>query len=237
MVLLAGAVSAYSQSYLSMNDYGVVNYELGIIQVFQPQPLANSPVLVSVGGYSGYEEMGQPANSYLIQPGTTVYATGRSSIGVPYLPPFEPFDFALLAANGNSTTSYDQLSLVPASVGSIWYDSVYRDSVNNNFGMWRSGVVLPIPGAPSTASVAIAVWQNNGYAGAATTLAQAQSYGYEWGVSSIETVTLSTDPHNPAFLPTTLTSFSLIPAGPVPEPGTFTLALTGASAFLFRRRK
>jgi hypothetical protein len=83
MVLLAGAVSAYSQGFVYMNEYQSFNYN-ALVQVFQAQPLANSSVLVSINGFSGYEEMGQSANTYLLHPGTTVYTTSPSTIGPGY---------------------------------------------------------------------------------------------------------------------------------------------------------
>jgi len=237
MVLLAGAVSVHSQGYVSMNDYGatVGHFGQGLeIQIFQAQPLANSTTFVSTGSganQSGYEEMGQPANSYLPQPGTTVYVNSPSTIGPGY-------SVGLLALDGGGATSYSQLSLAlyPAiTVVNTWYNNEFVSSLNNNYGIWQSSAVEVIPGNASIASVAVAVWQNTGTAGAASTLSAAQADGYGWGVSSIQTANLATGTQAPGFLPTTITSFSLV--DPVPEPGPIALGLLGASALLFRRGK
>ena len=242
MVLLAGAMSVYSQGivssqgYVSMNDY---NGGVGIgmeIQVFPSQPIAASTVFVSVNGYSGYEEMGQSGNTYLPNPGRTVYSTGQSTIGPGY-------DVGLLALDGGGATSYSQLSQVPLDNGtyyvSQWWNNEFSQlnpTLNNNYGIWNTTASAIIPGSATFASVAIAVWQGNGSFGAATTLAQAQADGYEWGVSSIQTTPVaSADSPTSVWLPQTLTSFSLV--DPVPEPGTIALGLLGASALLFRRRK
>lgn len=224
MTLLAGAVSTYAQNAsISMNDYAGI---VGRIEVFPPQSLANSPQFVSVNGYSGYEEMGQPPNTYLISPGFTVYNTGRSTIG-------PGFDVGLLAADGIVATSYNQLTAVPNLAISTWLNNS-GSPLNNNYGMWNTGAIASFPGKSSLASLAIAVWQNYGAAGPATTSAQAQADGYEWGVSDIATATVLTTGGSPGFLPGTLTSFSL--ADPVPEPSTLLFAIAGGSVFLFRKR-
>jgi hypothetical protein len=230
MTLLAGAVSVYSQGAISMNDYngGGAGFE---IQVFPAQPLIASTVDVSGAITNGgvyKEEMGQPVNTYLPHPGLTVYVTGtKSSIGPGY-------DVGLLALDGGNATTYGQLSLVPSSIVTTWWNSA-SSVTGGNYGVWNSSATATVPGSASTASVAIAAWQATGPAGAAATLAQAQADGYGWGVSSIQTASLAVGTGSPGFLPTTITSFSL--AQSVPEPSTVALGVIGASTLLFRRRK
>jgi len=228
MTLLAGAVSVYSQGVVSMNDYGGPFS----IQVFQPQA-PGVGTTVSVGGYSGTEVMGNSANSYIApNSGTTVYAA-KSTIGTAG----NSTDIGLLATAGTGATTYNQLSLVTSSISSTWLDSITKSAINNNYGIWSASPSASIgPGSPTTATVALAAWQNTGPAGAATTLAQAQADGYNWGVSDIATVNLTVGTGSPGFLPTTLTSFSEV-AVASPEPSTIALGVIGASAFLFRRRK
>ena len=226
MTLLAGAVSVYSQGAISLNDYGNIgNFS---IQVFQPQA-PGVGVTVSMNGLTGTEVQGQPNNSYLPVKGTTLYS-GNSTIGPGY-------DVGLLAlANGTTATTYDQLSLVSGTTISTWINNPGLTAGNNSLGVWNSSVVAEIgPGSPTTAAVAIAAWQATGSAGAATTLAEAQADGYHWGVSDIVTANLTVGTGSPGFLPTTLTSFSLVSS--VPEPSTIALGVIGASALLFRRRK
>jgi hypothetical protein len=228
MTLLAGATVAYSQGFVSMNDYSGVPNSLEI-QVFQPQPTASVPV--SVNGYSGLEVMGNPANTYLLAPGTTAYSS-RSTIGA-------GTSVGLLAVAGTpASPTYNMLSLIPTSISSGWVNSISHGNTatgGNNFGIWSGSPTASIgPGSPTTATVAIAAWQNTGPKGAATTLLAAQMDGYNWGVSAIVTTGLTVGNGAPNGLPTTLTSFSEVS---VPEPSTIALGVIGASTLLFRRRK
>jgi alpha-tubulin suppressor-like RCC1 family protein len=207
MILLAGATSVYSQGAIGLNDY---SGSFGLIQVFQAQPLANSTNKVTVNGFSGYEEIGQPANSYLSHPGATVYATTPSTIGTNS---GTNYSVGLLALDGGGATNYSQLSFIANSVVTNWLprlaNATNNPSVNNNYGVWNTAVNASIPGNSSNASIAIAVWQNNGAAGAAATLDQAQADGYAWGVSGIVSAAVSLPPGFPTGLPNTLTSFSM----------------------------
>jgi len=228
MTLLAGAVSVYSQGSVSMNDYNAQGNGFKI-QVFQPQSQTLGTT-VSVNGYTGKEVMGQSANSYLAHPGTTVYS-GQSTIGA-------GFDVGLLALDGGGASSYAQLSQVAGLTITTWNNNAVADPLDNNYGMWASAAIASIPGGATSASVAIAAWQATGTKGAATTLLAAQQDGYEWGVSSIQTATVATGSQTVGYLPTTITSFSLIPGSvATPEPSTIALGVIGASALLFRRRK
>jgi len=99
-----------------------------------------------------------------------------------------------------------------------------------------------IPGtgtaATATATVALAAWYNGGNTITSLSAAEAAHVPYGW---SVPTSTFSgplggtgSPPNTPPDL-TGLTSFSLVP-GTVPEPGTITLGIMGAAAFLARRR-
>jgi hypothetical protein len=235
MALLAGAVSVYSQGYISMNDYngGGVGAE---IQIFPAQSLAASTVDVSSAmgsnapANSWKEQMGNANNSYLPTSlvGSTVYAVTKAGFGPGY-------DIGLLALGGGGASGYSQLSPVAGVLISTWQTSAGL-AAGNNWGIWNTAAVAGIgPGNPTSASLAIAAWQATGSAGAATSLAQAQADGYGWGVSGIVTAALTVGTGSPGFLPTTLTSFSL--AQGVPEPSTIALGVIGASTLLFRRRK
>jgi hypothetical protein len=228
MTLLAGAVSVYSQGAVAMNDYngGSAGFE---IQVFTAQSLLNSTVPIVDGIYAGFEEQGQTSNSYLANPGSTVYHTGA---------PLGPgYSIGLLALDGGGALLYSQLTSVVTLSSPInsWYNNATSVTGGDNYGIWNTPAVATVAGLATTASVAIAAWQNSGAAGAATTLAEAQADGYAWGLSNIETANLATGDNSPGYLPSTITSFSL--AQTVPEPSTIALGVIGASALLFRRRK
>jgi len=231
MTLLAGAVSVYSQGAVSLNDYNGGNSGFKI-QVFQPQPLASSPVLVSVNGQTSYyEEMGNPANTYMptAHQGTSVYPNSPSTIG-------PTTDIALYASDSTGATSFSQLAIASPIVNT-WYNSSYGSKINNNYGIWKTSVSASVPGSATAGSVAIAAWQNTGPDGAASTLAEAQADGYAWGISSIVNSALTTGSGSPATLPTTITSFSEVVAVSTPEPSTIALGVIGASTLLFRRKK
>jgi len=231
MTLLAGAVSVYSQGSVAMTDYFIQNGSLAAtVQVFTGQGGAGS--LVTDGAYSGYEVMGNSANTYNAHPGSAVYATG-TTLGPGY-------DIGLLGAAGTQT-SYSALSLATGSVVSSWLNSSINGpgiGLNGNYGVWNApAAVATVPGVTTggVATIAIAAWQNSGADGAATTLAAAQADGYMWGVSDMVTTTLATGDASPGNLPSSLTDFSL--AVTIPEPSTIALGVIGASALLFRRRK
>ena len=225
MTLLAGAVSVYSQGVVSMIDYdnGVI-----LVQAFTAQSLLASTTLVTDNGYTGFEEMGNSANSYSANPGTKVYATGA---------PLGPgYDIGLLAAEGTITPgNYSALSPT-STVITTWLNSTGSASTtgNGNYGAWNTGLNATIPGNNTTVTIAIAAWKNSGSAGSATTLAEAQADGYAWGVGNMVTTTVATGIGTPGFLPSGLTDFSLVAT---PEPSTIALGVIGASALLFRRRK
>lgn len=227
ITLLAGAGSAYSQGTVNFFDYSTSFRQ----QFFSSQTLGASTVAVSYGGYSGYEEMGSTAAGIERPKGTTVYATGALLSGT-------GFDAQLLAAPGLNDALVTLLPTGPV---------VHFFTGSVSAGLYLSGGNVPIPGttpgngSSSTATVAVAVWANNGIDGAADTLAQAQADGYAWGVSNTGNLNYLGGwavpvPWSSPDMPSSITSFSMI-AEAVPEPGTIVLGVLGASAFLFRRRE
>jgi hypothetical protein len=224
ITLLAGAVSAYSQGIVQLNDTGT-----GLtIQVFGPQPLANSPVLIVDGAYSGYEEMGDTINPNSGNPGSTFY-TAANPLGNGYT-------VQLMAAGGTTATQYSQLSPVGDSAGgsgriTTWGTGNYLTAWG---GFWNTEIYAIVPDGTADV-VAIAAWNNEG--GTVTSLLQAQQAGDPWGLSAMETA--SVVPASSGFPPPYLddppiTSFSLVA---VPEPSTIALGVMGVSALLIRRRK
>lgn len=238
MTLLAGAVSVYSQGSVNMSDYypaGPHGYLSGTVQIFTGQGVGVGS-LVTDGAYSGWEVMGNTANTYMIAPGSTVYHTG-SPLGPGY-------SVGLLFAAGNQLAGgYSGLALANGSVVSTWENNSTQGSTptsSGNYGLWSTTTAvasLPTVTTGGLATLAIAAWQNTGAQGAANTLAAAQADGYAWGVSDIVTANIATTPNPAGNLPTTLTSFSLASVASVPEPSTIALGVIGASTLLFRRRK
>jgi hypothetical protein len=104
----------------------------------------------------------------------------------------------------------------------------------------------PDPGIPgtgtaatATATLSLAAWYNGG--GTITSLAAAEAakvpYGWSTPFSTFSGPLGGTGspPNTPPDI-TGLTSFSLVTPTGVPEPGTITLGIMGAAAFLMRRR-
>ena len=212
MALLAGAVSAYAQGQVLMFDYGG-NFA---IQIFSASPSAASPVSVSYGGYTVKEQQGNtPGNDH---PGATTYAGTPLGSG---------YDAELLA--GVAGSSLGSLLPVPGSVVTSWL-------TGSAAGYWNSPDLLPsIPGVTTTATVAIAAWDNEG--GTIDSLAAAQSAEDPWGISDTATTSaLGYDIVVPPYLPGGLTSFSLgvFNLSVVPEPSTIALSVIGASALVMR---
>jgi hypothetical protein len=222
IALLAGSVSMYPQGLVSMSDYG----SSFTIQIFASQFVSSGAVFVSYGGYSTVEEMGTGPNPQLNSPGTTVFAPG-TALGTGY-------SVQLLAAPGAG----DALnSLVPTGlIISTWYTSAGGNPTTGLCGFWYSEENAAIVGAaPGTAAtVALAAWDNEG--GVITSLAAAQAADVPWGVSITGNVgDLGGGDVPPPNLPSSIESFTL--AALIPEPGTMSLCLLGASVFLLRRRQ
>ena len=221
IALLAGAASVHSQGQVSMSDYG----GSFTIQIFNWEPGIANAVELSYGGYSTIEEMGTSPKLQLNSPGTTVFAPG-SALGTGY-------SVQLLAAPGAG----DALStLVPTwPVITTWYTPAGGNPTAGLNGFWYSTAnVKIVGGAPgTTATVALAAWDNKG--GTVSRFAIAQAAGDPWGVSIPGNVyDLGGNAIPPPNLPASIESFSLV--AEIPEPSTMALDVLGASAFLFRRR-
>ena len=220
MALLAGAALVYSQGFIGLSDYGASF----TIQVFSSQGAA-STTPVSFGGYSGMEVMGQSPNTSLNNPGTTSYAAG-TALGTGY-------SVELLAGPANSAFA----GLTPT--GPIITTGYSGNQTSGLGGFWQSGANAQIAGVAggASATVALAAWNNEG--GTVNSLAAAQSAGDPWGVSaSGQSAGLGAGGGGtPPNLPASITSFSLINTGTVPEPSTIALGIMGASAFLMRLRR
>jgi hypothetical protein len=211
VALLAGAVSGYSQGQIQMNDY----VDSFAIQVFAPSTLAASTTAVSYGGFTVSEQQGNDLGNS--NPGTATY-TGT--------PLGSAYDVELLA--GPAGTPLGNLTPVAGSLVTSWL-------TGTSAGYWNAPTLLAtIPGVTTTATVAIAAWNNEG--GTITTLAGAQATPADpWGISDTATTSaLGFNTVTPPTLPAGLTSFSL---GTTPEPSTIALGVIGASAFLMRLRR
>jgi hypothetical protein len=223
IALLAGAASVYSQGMVNMSDYG----GSFTIQIFAPQFVSSGAVSLSYGGYSIVEEMGTSPNLELNSPGTTVFAPG-SALGAGY-------SVQLLAAPGAG----DALStLVPTGpVITTWYTAAGGNPTSTLAGFWNSQAKVAIAGAAlgTSATVALAAWDNAD--GTITSLAAAEASGEPWGVSETGNTAALGGPGGviPPYLPSSIESFSLVAL--IPEPGTMSLCVLGASVFLFRLRK
>jgi hypothetical protein len=220
MTLLAGAVSAFSQGTVSLYDYGTTFS----IQIFAYTDPYNPTFEVSYGGEAATENMGNTANPNEIPAGTTTYVGPALGAG---------FDVQLLAAPGLN----DLLSrLVPSSAPiSTWYSGSASTGLG---GFWNSTELGTVNGSTTTATVALAAWQIDGGGGAATTLAEAQAIGYDWGISATGNIyQLGGINGAPPNLPVSIESFSLgiNYYDVLPEPSTLAFLLLAGAAFGARR--
>jgi len=243
-LLLVGSLSAYSQGTVLFQD----RQSDMTMHVYAPEVAtptvettgqANSAVGVTADLYEDTVANGFATTGTIVTGGSTVYTGGAigntksgsaTPAGAYHYNVGSDFTVELYGASG-----YNQTSLAPLSQ----YTSVLSTSSTQG-GTFVGVSVNNDPGIPSTtgnqATVALYAWYNGGIG---LTLAQAQTAGDPWGVSLSDNITalgglgsgtLSTPEDILG-----LQSFSLIT--PVPEPSTIALAVMGASALLFRRRK
>jgi len=222
VALLAGAVSAYSQGQIVLNDYSGASGLTFI--VFGQQPAANSIVLVTYAGQTVGEVQGNASSvtySYQSPSGSTLYPNANP-LGTGY-------SVGLLAAPGDNQAVS---SLLPGSTPATVSD--WGSGFAGVIGLSATGVWNTITSGDATC--AIAAWQNTGASGAAATLAAAIADNYKWGTSAPFNVTPTYAPNAGVALPyNNAQDFSL--GVTVPEPSTIALGVIGASAFLLRLRR
>jgi hypothetical protein len=232
IALLAGALSGYSQGQIAFYNYGGGGTLHAAI--YPAQSIAASTYAASYGGYTAAEEVGQGTAPIEKPSGTKTY-TGTGLQGNAY-------DAQLLAGPAGITSlsgTFGGIGLIP--VGTIMHFHTQAATAGMING--TQPIVLPTEyyfSGGDQISVAIAAWSSV-YPSLAA--AQQESFG-DWGISPVEQTTqaggLTLAPSAPINMPTTIESFSLqwtdyIPI--MPEPGTVSLGVLGASAFLFCRRK
>jgi hypothetical protein len=245
-LLVVGSLSAYSQGTVLFQD----RQSDMTIHVYAPQVAtptvettgqANSAVGVTADIYEQTTANGGVQGT-LVTGGSTVYtggAIGNTKSG----------NATLAGAYHYNVGSDFTVELYGAagynlSVGSLQPLSQYTSSLSTSQTQGGTFVgVTPSPdnGIPNTtgnqATIALYAWYSLG----GLTLAEDQAGSGPWGVSLTDNITALGALGSPASTPEDmlgLQSFSLVaPTAIVPEPSTIALAVMGASALLFRRRK
>jgi hypothetical protein len=245
--LLVGSISAYSQgTVLFVDRASDVN-----IHVYAPQGQtatvettgdANSAVGVTADIYEDTQANGFATTGTLVTGGSTVYTGGAigntkagnaTAAGAYHYNVGTDFTVELYGAAGYNTPL---ASLQPLSqyTSSLTTSGTYG-------GTFVAVYPSPDAGIPSTtgnqATIALYAWYSLG----GLTLAEDQAGSGPWGVSPTDNITALGNLGSPASTPEDmlgLQSFSLeAPTVATPEPSTIALAVMGASALLFRRRK
>jgi len=220
---LAGAVGAYAQGTINFTEASDAT-----IHVYAPQT-----------GTPGVETTGNAANDS--PAGSASYTGGfiggnSTSTGPTGYGNGNNFTAELFGAAGSALPFS---SLAPLTQ----YQSTFVVK-SGGAGLFLGSAPNPDPGIPgvstaaSSATLSLAAWYNGG--GTITSLAAAESQKVPYGWSTPFTLSglggIGSPPSTPPDL-VGLTSFSLVTPTNVPEPGTITLAVMGAAAFLARRRK
>jgi hypothetical protein len=244
--LLVGSLSAYSQGTVTFSDR---NSDMNI-HIYAPQVAtptvettgqANSALGVTADVYDQTTVNGYATQGVLVTGGSTVYTGGAigntksgnaTAAGAYHYNVGSDFTVELYGAAGYNTPL---ASLTPLSQ----YVSTISTSQTQG-GTFPQAAPSPDPGIPSTtgnqATIALYAWYSLG----GLTLAQDQAGSGPWGVSPTDNITslggLGSPPSTPEDM-LGLQSFSLVAPSGVPEPSTIALAVMGASALLFRRRK
>jgi hypothetical protein len=246
-LLVVGSLSAYSQGTVVFKDRASDM----TIHIYAPEAAsptvettgqANSALGVTADIYEQTQANGFGATGTLVTGGGTVYtggAIGNTKAG----------NATVAGAYNYNVGSDFTVELYGAagynlSVGSLAPLSQYTSSLSTSATV--GGTFLPVtlvtdPGILNTtgnqATVALYAWYSLG----GLTLAEDEAGAGPWGVSPLDNITALGDLGSPASTPQDvlgLESFSLIaPTAVVPEPSTIALAVMGASALLFRRRK
>jgi hypothetical protein len=222
VMLLAGAFVAHSQGLVTFSNYG----------------------MDSMPGFAGY--------SYVTLSGVKIGGKSGAPVGNPYANIAYGDDWTVElygAAGANGPAS----SLQPLIDGSIANNTTVpvtaplADAVTDPMpGTWYSGDSGIVPGAfaTQTATVQVYAWYNDG--GTISSYDAAVAAGVPSGFSATATVIYlggpsagnASPPLPPPLLPTGAKGLGNIQVGIlIPEPGTISLAVLGASAFILRLKQ
>ena len=240
--LLAGTQIGYSQGAINFNAYNA-GFKQAIYNTGFDGGFDNYTVIYN--GYSVIETLGSSTQFHETPTGTTIY-TGGGLSGSGYSAEL------LIGPAGITTTdgTVNGVGLLPfGGTGNNGVIAGFHTGAQN-IGFINSTASVVLPDEPyyavgDSVSVAIAAWNNEG--GTVNSLAAAQAMNLAipnfdpWGISNVaQSGPLAAPPYVPVALPATLESFSLgfVNDGyMLPEPGTMSLCIIGASTCLFRRRK
>jgi hypothetical protein len=248
-LLVVGSLSAYSQGTVVFKDRATdVNIHIYAPQVATPgvettgQANSANGVTADIYDQTAVNGFAGAQIGVLVTGGSTVYTGGAigntkagnaTPAGAYNYNVGSDFTVELYGAAGYNTPLAN-LAALPQ------YTSQLSTSSTQG-GTFATVSLSSDPGIPGTtgneATVALYAWWNVG----GTTLAEDQAGAGPWGVSPLDNITALGGLGSPASTPEDvlgLQSFSLVaPTAIVPEPSTIALAVMGASALLFRRRK
>jgi hypothetical protein len=220
-LLLAGAVSAYSQGQIYFADY----QNRFSVTIWSPQSATatneltgNGPGDAPAGSQSGYT--GVPIGGSNVGTGPTAYANGAD------------YSVALYQASG---ANQPWSSLTPVGT------PLTMSTIAGFAGLWVTTEAPTFPETPGTVvTLGLAVWYNGG-GGITFDQASVAGSGDPYGESPTGNVMLGGGTIPVSDLPggaNGIQSFSLIanPMPVIPEPNTIALGTVGASAFLLRLR-
>jgi len=225
---LAGSVGAFAQ--------GTVNFveaSDATALIYAPNPA--NPGVETTGQSGAAAEFPQGGTTYA---GGTIggNATAQGPTGYGNGNNFTAELFGAAGGTASAPLAFSALSPLPQ------YQSTFATKAGGA-GQFIGSSPSPDPGIPgtgltstATATLSLAAWYNGG--GTIPTLAAAEAAKVPYGWSTPFVLSGLGGTGSPPATPPDLiglTSFSLVTS--VPEPGTITLGLMGAAAFLARRRK
>jgi hypothetical protein len=222
-----GAVGAFAQGTVIFADNSASTGGALQVQIFAPS--TTSPNVEVTGNTAGDTPAGNVTYSGVPLGGSTSGsgAAGYGNGG--------NYTAELYALGGTTPQAFSALQPVSQ------YTSTFF-TVAAGAGLFRAVSPASDPGIPNTpagsATISVAAWYSGG--GTYPTLTSAETAGVPYGwatpflLSGLGNVSIGGNPPGTPPPLNGLTSFSLVT--PVPEPGTITLALMGAGAFLARRR-
>lgn len=230
-ILLASAMIGRSQTFVEFDLHNGLDLNQAVFDTQASDLASGTPV--SFGGYTVYETIGSTTYQRETPTGSAVY-TGAPLSGAGY-------DAELLIGPGGITTPSGTVGGVgflpfggPGQVGGTIAN--FATSAGNVGYIQAAQAIAP---AGDTVTVAVAVWNNeNGTVNSLSAAQQANAAtpnSDPWGISNVVQYTTNQLPFTPP-LPLGLTSFEL-GIMLIPEPGTFSLSVAGAIAFLFRRKE